>query len=254
MNFLCGIYSILFSDAFQNVPNVCANNPSGQLFFAHPTDPTKFMQCDVYKRMFIIQCPQGEEFVAPTNGCQPIGTQTQTPTPQAPPATYPPLPPVTSYPPATVSQGVPQQNNQNNPCTPEGTARGQLYYSYPGDNSRFYECDLQGHANVMNCPTGLVWDLSVLSCVYPMDASSRPATNAPTLSPSSSGVVGGNPCTSQAVAQGRLFFPHPDRTKFIQCDLWGDFFVNDCPNKLVWNAYLETCYSPFLQSVPSGRK
>ena len=48
------------SGAFQNVPNLCLNNPTGQVFFSHPTDPTKFMQCDINGRMYIIQCPVNE--------------------------------------------------------------------------------------------------------------------------------------------------------------------------------------------------
>jgi len=35
-----------------------------------------------------------------------------------------------------------------------------------GDNTKFIECDLLGHPNVLPCPSGLVWDESRLSCVY----------------------------------------------------------------------------------------
>lgn len=43
------------TDAFKNVPNPCANNPDSQVYFPHPTDVSKFIQCDRYGRMYIIQ-------------------------------------------------------------------------------------------------------------------------------------------------------------------------------------------------------
>lgn len=43
------------TDAFKNVPNPCTNNPSNQVYFPHPMDNSKFIQCDRYGRMYIIQ-------------------------------------------------------------------------------------------------------------------------------------------------------------------------------------------------------
>lgn len=53
-----------------------------------------------------------------------------------------------------------------------------------------------------------------------------------------------NPCTFQAIATNSLYFAHPDPTKFIQCDLQGNAFVQQCPSGLVWNESLLTCASP----------
>ncbi|WAR24965.1 hypothetical protein MAR_010669 [Mya arenaria] len=44
---------------------------------------------------------------------------------------------------------------------------------------------------------------------------------------------GANPCTAQAISAQALFFSHPDPTKFIQCDLQGNAFVQRCPSGLV---------------------
>lgn len=34
------------------------------------------------------------------------------------------------------------------------------------DKTKFIECDLNGNANVLVCPSHLVWDQNRLSCVY----------------------------------------------------------------------------------------
>ena len=44
-------------------------------------------------------------------------------------------------------------NSNNIPCSPQSVARGQLYFPFAGDKSRFYECDLQGSPIVVNCPS-----------------------------------------------------------------------------------------------------
>jgi hypothetical protein len=117
-----------------------------------------------------------------------------------------------------------------------------------------------------------VWDQSILSCVYaantinpnsnplnplnPLQPGGQPAVVNPPTTPSPSITAGqpSNPCTQTAIQAGLLFFPYPsDSTKYIQCDLWGQAFVNSCPSRLQWNAALQTCYSPFLQGVPSGK-
>jgi len=228
-------------NAFQNVPNVCVNNPTSQVFFSHPSDPTKFLQCDVLNRMYVIQCPAGEVFDISQSGCHPAQQQV-TPRPFT-------LPVTTPRPMITVTPNSPQVN-ANNPCTAQNVARGLLYFTFAGDNTKFYECDLQGNPSILSCPNLLVWDQNILSCVYPVDLK---GTGGNTLNPRPTPQIpagqNNNPCTQQALSSGRLFFPHPDSTKYIQCDLWGDAFVNSCPARLVWNAYLETCYSPYAQAI-----
>lgn len=238
--------------AFQNVPNVCQNNPTAQVFFSHPTDPTKFLQCDVYNRMYIIQCPDGEAFNIATSGCQPQVTSV--------PTFGPTFAPTTHSPPATVTYGVPTpatNNNPYNPCSRQSVAMGQLYFAYPGDNTKFIECDLHGNPSTLNCPPLLVWDQSILSCMYAAATiNTNPNLNPITTpAPQITANQPSNPCTASAIAASQLFFPYPnDANKYIQCDLWGQAFVNSCPGMLQWNAALQTCYSPFLQGVPSGRK
>ena len=143
-----------------------------------------------------------------------------------------------------------------------------------GDNTKFIECDMMGHANVLPCPTGLVWSEQQLACVYPFNTGAGGSGTGTGTSTGTGGTgtgtstgTGGtgtgtgtgtglptnfkNPCTAENIAAKKLFFAHPDNTKFFQCDLWGDVFVVSCPAGLIWNQYSETCASAYIQ-VSSG--
>lgn len=212
---------------FVNIPNPCRNNPNNKVYFPHPTDNTMFLQCDIYNRMYIIKCPNGEVYDVSLTACRP---------PSAP-ATA--APPVVTAAPITVA---PRPAVGNNPCTAAAVTRGQLYFALANDRTKFIECDLLGNPATLSCPSNLVWDQAILSCVYPINAAgSQPGAVNPT---STLPTTLQNPCTAQAINSGRFFFPHPDPTKFIQCDMWGNSFEVSCPNSLIWNAYLETCYQP----------
>ncbi|XP_012935252.1 peritrophin-1-like [Aplysia californica] len=212
-------------DPFRNVPSPCQNNPTNQVYFPHPTDNSKFLQCDVYDRMYIIQCPVGEVFDATLTACRP---RTATVT------TAPFRPPIYTAAPITQAPAT------NNPCTATAISRGQVYFAIATDKNKFIECDLAGNPNVLACPTGLFWEQGLLSCVYPLNAGgAAPLNPVSTLTGSVT-----NPCNAQAINSGHFFFPHPNPAKFIQCDLWGQVFEVDCPAGLLWNAYQETCYSP----------
>ena len=53
-----------------------------------------------------------------------------------------------------------------NPCTVTNIGKGNLYFIVATDKTKFIECDLNGNANVLTCPSQLVWDQTRLSCVY----------------------------------------------------------------------------------------
>jgi len=212
-------------DPFQNVPSPCQNNPSNKVYFPHPSDVTKFLQCDIYNRMYIIQCPQGEVFDLATTACRP-NVQPATAKPYVPPA-------VVTRPPVTVAPVV----TDTNPCNANAISRGQFYFAV-ADKTKFIECDLAGNPNMLSCPAGLLWEQGLLSCVYPLNAGGNVPVNP--VNQVNNQIA--NPCTKTAISSGHFFFPHPDPSKFIQCDLYGQVFVVNCPAGLLWNAYQETCY------------
>jgi len=106
--------------------------------------------------MYVTQCPAGETFEAETTSCT---TNTINVVTNAPvmPTTRGPV--VTQAPVATLAP-------VNNPCTVDNIAKGNLYFALAGSKVQFIECDQLGKMNVLDCPGGLVWEQSRLSCVY----------------------------------------------------------------------------------------
>ena len=113
------------SDPFQNVPNPCSNNPTNRIYFPHPTDNTKFLQCDLYGRMYIIQCPPNERYNPATTACSSNAQPMTTARPTVPAI-------IVTQPPAT----RPSQGNGRNPCTGENISKGAIYFAYAQDKAR----------------------------------------------------------------------------------------------------------------------
>nr|AYK39577.1 peritrophin [Ruditapes philippinarum] len=197
--------------------------------------------------MYIIQCPENLVYSSTTSTCRQSGGSIVTSGPTV----------------APVPGTQPITNTGDNPCTPEALAAGNIYFAVKGDETKFIECDMLGHPNVLPCSSGLVWNESRLSCVYKFQGSGSGSTGTGTGTGTVTGGTGGttgtgtgtggtgtgnlaNPCTQETIAANKLFFPHPDSTKFIQCDFWGDVFVVSCPAGFIWNQYSETCASAFV--------
>ncbi|KAL3851708.1 hypothetical protein ACJMK2_015435 [Sinanodonta woodiana] len=210
------------------VNNPCATN-NGQIYYAHPTDTTKFLQCGQGSRMFIIKCPSGEVYNQATTSC-----------------TRPQI-------------AVNPQINPANPCTAVNLASGNIFFAYTSDNTKFIECSPDGNAQVLSCPSRLVWNQARQSCVLISTTGTGTLIGGTVIGTggtiTGTGTIIGtgittNPCTAQAITSQNLFFPHPDATKFIQCDLAGDAYVMQCPSGLVWNQSTSTCASPYAVGNP----
>ncbi|XP_045166815.1 uncharacterized protein LOC123530158 [Mercenaria mercenaria] len=202
--------------------NPCANNPLNKLNFPHPSDNSKFIQCGTFSRLFIIQCPTGEVYDQATTTC-------------VKPTTIVSQPLVNSL----SGYGV------SNPCTAINIQSGRIFFSLPSDHTRFIQCDQNGNAIVLTCPSQMTWDQNRQSCIFPTNSGVvlQPGTLGTGASTLTGYLSTKNPCTAQAISANALFFSHPDPTKFIQCDLQGNAFAQQCPSGLVWNQYLETCAS-----------
>ncbi|XP_062568542.1 uncharacterized protein LOC134230718 [Saccostrea cucullata] len=210
---------------FQAANPCTASKTTSQVFYPHPNDNTKFIQCNALGEMYIIQCPSGKLYNPATVSCVSRNF----------------IPHGTGGGQITVALG-------SNPCTQQNIARGNLYFAIAGDTHKFIECDLLGNANQLTCPSLLVWDQTRLSCVYSFQ-SGQPLPTPNTAILPSTGVTT-NPCKNAVVTTGNSqFFSHPDPSKFIQCDIAGDAYVLSCPSGLVWNEFSTTCVSPYTQAV-----
>lgn len=212
-----------------DVPNVCAGT-NGRIYFPHPTDNNKFLQCSDGGRMFIIKCPKGEVYNQATTSCTGVTNPTGT--------------------------------NPSNPCTAQNMASGNIFFPYASDKTKFIECNSQGQPVVLSCPSRLVYDTGRGSCVLQAgtivnSATTKAPTNVGGGGPVNTGVVIGtgtniNPCTAQAIQSNNLFFPHSDPTKFIHCDLVGNAYVMQCPSNLVWSQMTSNCQSPYVANQLNG--
>ena len=50
-----------------------------------------------------------------------------------------------------------------------------------------------------------------------------------------------NPCTPANINAGKLYHPHHEETKFVQCDQYGRCYVMPCEPGTKWNQATETC-------------
>merc|ERR1712154_439120 len=204
------------TNAFTLTTNPCTRG--GRTYFPVPGDNQKFVQCDILGGAYVVQCPTGQLYNPTLNACQ--TPQIATPAPQ--PA---------------------------NPCTAAAINAGTIYFTYPGDNTKFYQCTGIGQLNVAQCPANLIWSQARVSCTLPAGTSvSVPVTQTP-VQPGLN-----NPCTPQQIAAKNLYFAHPDPTKFIQCDLMGNAYEMVCPTNLIWNQYYEVCDSSFALNPSIGKK
>lgn len=209
--------------------NPCVNNVLNKLNFPHPSDASKFIQCGTFDRMFVIQCPPAEVYDQATTTC--------------------------IKPNAIVSQPLVNTLSNygvNNPCTAQNIQAGRIFFSLTSDRTKFVQCDQSGVARILTCPAQMIWDQNRQSCIFPRQAVLNPGTVG-TGTGTITGVLStSNPCSAQSISQNALFFSHPDPTKFIQCDLQGNAFVQQCPSGLVWNQYLETCASQLATLTLAG--
>ncbi|PVD27457.1 hypothetical protein C0Q70_12617 [Pomacea canaliculata] len=179
---------------------------SGKLLFAYPYDTNKFIRCDYHGEAYLTLCPGGKRFNPNTLTCgyEITGDIYRVPLPLG----YP------------------------NPCTPERIAAQYLYFEYTLDRQLFIHCDLWGGAWLQTCPAQEMWSQNLMTCVVDQPyiaTTNRPATIT-------------NPCTPSELALGRYFHPYPcDHTRYIHCDVSGQYWVQFCPNGMFYNPSLFVC-------------
>jgi len=159
---------------------------------------------------------------------------------------------------------VPVLPDAANPCAQvaAGTVSG-FYFPFPGSTQFFIQCDATGIAFVKPCPTGLLWDQDLVTCVRSPNFTQTPSRggndtstygnysvgidssisanfSSVALHDFESQVLGGsNPC-SLAVNQGKYFPVNNNPAAFLHCaNNMG--IVQYCPDRMIWNPKSLTC-------------
>jgi len=118
--------------------NILANH----LKFPHPTDPTKYLMCDLNQKLYVVQCPQNESYYQSCEQC--VGKDTP-----------------------CITGNLVLTNTIANPCTAQNILNGHFFFIYPSDKDKFIHCDVWGKAWVQSCPAGEEWDQHELTCIVP---------------------------------------------------------------------------------------
>ncbi|GAB1597816.1 uncharacterized protein LOC115213595 isoform X1 [Argonauta hians] len=116
-------------------------------------------------------------------------------------------------------------------CTDENIAAGRFYFPHP-DPTKYIQC---GTFYEMLCAPGTIWSQTRYACVEDDSVSKRiRVENAPCSAKD-------NPCTEENIDAGKLYFSHPNPSKFIQCTEFGTFYVMPCAPGTVWSQTYYTC-------------
>ncbi|XP_046338529.2 uncharacterized protein LOC124119903 [Haliotis rufescens] len=187
--------NLLCQDTWNHVTNPCRTGVVST--HPHPSDLTKFIRCDVTGKMYITQCPSNETYNENTESCghEALGGGNSSRLP----------------------------SNVQDVCTAANLARGQFYFPYQSDQSKYVQCDVWGRAWVKPCPDGLTWNDHHSTCSH---ASAATSTS--------------DPCNSTNNGQR---FPHSEASKFISC-AHGNGVVMSCPAGLVFNDQIKACDWP----------
>ncbi|KAK7105718.1 uncharacterized protein [Littorina saxatilis] len=203
-----------------NFPNPCTPEhlEAGMVIFPFPYDTNSFIKCDYRGDAYVTLCPNSQTFNPSTRTCGYDAPGTRL---VRLPSEYP------------------------NPCTPAHIEAQYFYFEYTPDKRLFIHCDPWGNAWLEQCPVQEIWSESLLACI-----DDRPQNAYTTKSP---GHTVANPCTKEALAGGRYFFPYPcDHTRFIHCDVAGNFWVQFCPGGTFFDPATYICLVSDTQGGGEG--
>ncbi|XP_025101567.1 uncharacterized protein LOC112568475 [Pomacea canaliculata] len=179
---------------------------AGKTIFPYIYDSNKFIRCDYRGNAYVTLCPRGQTFNSGSLSC---GSEV-----------------------SGVPYGRPLPASYPNPCTPEKLLAQYFFFEYPPDRQLFIHCDPWGGAWLQTCPTLEVWNQELLTCV--VDHPLAPTTNLPAT------MI--NPCTPEMLAAGKFFHPYLcDHTRYIHCDITGQYWVQYCPVGMFYHPEVFVC-------------
>lgn len=124
------------------------------------------------------------------------------------------------------------------------------YNPNPEDSTSYIECLSWYHIKKHQCPIGQLWVQSVQKCMsetmnYPVRTVIR-HTSRPHNTDTSTSQAYSNICSTD---EG-FYHPYPnDNRQFIQCDQFGNMYVRECSEDMVWSNDAITCVSDSLATT-----
>ncbi|XP_060078237.1 uncharacterized protein LOC132557733 [Ylistrum balloti] len=262
--------TVFANNDWNTISNPCTKG--GAKFHSHPTDPAKFITCDDSQKMYITQCSSGKLY---SNGScihAHMITVGKSSTPVGSPvdalSTHLILCRVSGILQECQSKDLAEDfyaklcDGTNppikNPCTSCAIADSHLVHPYPLDDNKYITCDGEDSHLITQCPIGERFSVAKQSCISSSDSEEEEEEEEEEEDGSegngnSNDGIDGNPCTEAARAQNKYYFPYtPDRTKFIQCNEWGDRFIMPCPSGEIWFDEISSCAADALGEASSG--
>jgi hypothetical protein len=203
MQYIC----VLLSEKWHLFPDVCTtyNLEHDKMRFEHPFSKLKYLMCDKIGQLYVVHCPQNQSYYQTCEQC--VGEGSSCPIIKD------------------------QLTGIVNPCSLENLLKGNFFFTYPPDVTKFIHCDVWGKPWVMTCQMEEEWDQNELTCIVPS------AYN--------------NPCRGRSNTDP-LYYAYPcDPHKFIQCDLWHESFLRTCQLNFVFSPHAGNCVPRNVYTPPT---
>ena len=210
---------------------------SGKFYFPYPGDIHKYIQCDIWGHPWVRDCRQGMEWKQSEVTC-------------------------------VVST--------NDTLCRYHTSSDPPLHPHPCDPHKYISCDNNGQSFEMHCQTNYLFLPGALNCapigfpgteslVYTCNGAHQsyvtaqtqiftvttrkytPASGSPGSGYIHSSQLWQPPCTRENIAKRELYFPYAlDRHHYIQCDLSGRQYLQDC------SSYGRDFYDPYTHTCVDG--
>lgn len=227
----------------QTTANICVGNITTA---PHPSDPTKFLMCDIKGQLLTVQCPPNETFCAVTNLCQvncPTSTakiSQQTTTPILAPSTN------------SASSAKPlTSSSPNQSTTPKNPIIIIVLTTGPplivGSGTASVASTTTPSTGPQHTTPAVITPITT-QIIPTTTQRGNPHNSIPNHS--TQGTTNPNchqnPCTANALMNSFLYFPACDEHEFYHCTGINTMTTERCPTDKIYNPNIFNCVNEFV--------
>lgn len=229
----------------QTTSNICVGNITTA---QHPSDPTKFLMCDIKGQILVVQCPHNETYCAFTNLCEAKCLTTTAKNSQL--STTPIVAP-TSLAPST------KTTTPKSPIIIIVLTTGPPIIVATGSGSASSTTTIPAPQPTSSPNTGPSTTKTVASSTTQTVATTTPKTTltSPAHTPSvhhttthstTNSNCHKNPCTAHALMNNFLYFPACDEHEYYHCSGINMMTTEHCPPDKIFNPNILNCVNEFV--------